>query len=86
MSSQISLAMLRNSRTYDHLSILTSVENNKLNGTKNLVLNGSNADNFLVTVMIDDEFSLIVMKNDEDGLSINNFKTVDDKNISQLKF
>ncbi len=85
-NSQISLAYVEESRTYDHLSILTSVENNKLNGTKNLVLNGSNADNFLVTVMIDDEFSLIVMKNDEDGLSINNFKTVDDKNISQLSF
>ena len=66
--------------------LLEGTDSLSLNGTKNLVLNGSNADNYLVTVNHNDVTNIVVINKDTEGLSINNFKTVDDRRISQLNF
>ena len=86
---QISLAYMEQNRNYDFndiTCILEGTDSLSLNGTKNLVLNGSNADHFLVTVNYNDVTSVVLVSKNTDGLSINNFKTVDDRRISQLNF
>ena len=86
---QISLAYMEQNRNYDFKNItclLEGIDSLSLNGTKNLVLNGSNADHYLVTVNHNDVTTIVVLSKDTEGLSINNFKTVDDRRISQLNF
>ena len=86
---QISLAYMEQNRNYEFKDItclLEGTDSLTLNGTKNLVLNGSNADHYLVTVNHNDVTTIILVSKDTDGLSINNFKTVDDRRISQLNF
>ena len=86
---QISLAYMEQNRNYDFKDItclLEGTDSLTLNGTKNLVLNGSNADHYLVTVNHNDVTTIVLVSKDTDGLSINNFKTVDDRRISQLNF
>jgi len=86
---QISLAYMEQNRNYDFKNItclLEGTDSFSLNGTKNLVLNGVNADHFLITVKHNDEIAIVVLNKDIEGLSINNFKTVDDRRISQLNF
>ena len=86
---QISLAYMEQNRNYEFKDItclLEGTDSLTLNGTKNLVLNGSNADHYLVTVNHNDVTTIVLVSKDTDGLSINNFKTVDDRRISQLNF
>ena len=86
---QISLAYMEQNRNYDFKDItclLEGTDSLTLNGTKNLVLNGSNADHYLVTVNHNNVTTIVLVSKDTDGLSINNFKTVDDRRISQLNF
>ena len=86
---QISLAYMEQNRNYEFKDItclLEGTDSLSLNGTKNLVLNGSNADHYLVTVNHNDVTTIVLVSKDTDGLSINNFKTVDDRRISQLNF
>ena len=86
---QISLAYMEQNRNYEFKDItclLEGTDSLTLNGTKNLVLNGSNADHYLVTVNHNDVTTIVIVSKDTDGLSINNFKTVDDRRISQLNF
>ena len=80
---------MEQNRNYDFNDItclLEGTDSLTLNGTKNLVLNGSNADHYLVTVNHNDVTTIVLVSKDTDGLSINNFKTVDDRRISQLNF
>ena len=86
---QISLAYMEQNRNYNFKNITCLLEGSDsltLNGTKNLVQNGSNADHYLVTANYSDETTIVVVSKDTDGLSINNFKTIDDRRISQLNF
>ena len=86
---QISLAYMEQNRNYEFKDItclLEGTDSLTLNGTKNLVLNGSNADHYLVTVNHNEVTTIVLVSKDTDGLSINNFKTVDDRRISQLNF
>ena len=86
---QISLAYMESNRNYDYKSISCTLDGKKslvLNGTKNLVLNGFNADHFLVTASNKDDMHIVIIDKNAKGLSVNNFKTVDDRRISQLNF
>ena len=76
----------RNYEFKDITCLLEGTDSLTLNGTKNLVLNGPNADHYLVTVNYNDVTSVVLVSKNTDGLSINNFKTVDDRRISQLNF
>ena len=58
----------------------TSVSNNilSLNGTKSLVLNAGNANQFIVLAKHEGLSALIMVDAEVDGLSIQSFKTIDD--------
>ena len=83
----ISLGYAEADKGYDYLSPLTSLDSdNILNGTKTLVLNGSNAKKLIISCMKDNKFNLIILDSDTDGVSINSFSTVDGQSCSEISF
>ena len=83
----ISLGYAEADKGYDYLSPSTSLDSdNILNGTKTLVLNGSNAKKLIISCMKNNEFNLIILDSDTDGVSINSFLTVDGKSCSESSF
>ena len=86
-SMHISLGYAEVDKGYDYLSPSTSIDsNNILNGTKTLVLNGSNAEKLIITCMKDNDFKLIILNKDLDGVSVNSFLTVDGQSCSEISF
>ena len=83
----ISLGYAEADKGYDYLSPSTSLDSdNILNGTKTLVLNGSNAKKLIISCMKDNKFNLIILDSDTDGVSINSFSTVDGQSCSEICF
>ena len=83
----ISLGYAEADKGYDYLSPSTSLDSdNILNGTKTLVLNGSNSKKLIISCMKDKEFNLIILDSDTDGVSINSFSTVDGQSCSEISF
>ena len=83
----ISLGYAEADKGYDYLSPSTSLDSdNILNGSKTLVLNGSNATKLIISCMKDNEFNLIILDSDTDGVSINSFSTVDGQSCSEISF
>ena len=83
----ISLGYAEAEKGYDYLSPSTSLDSdNILNGTKTLVLNGSNAKKLIISCMKDNKFNLIILDSDADGVSINSFSTVDGQSCSEISF
>ena len=83
----ISLGYAEAEKGYDYLSPSTSLDSdNILNGTKTLVLNGSNAKKLIISCMKDNKFNLIILDSDTDGVSINSFSTVDGQSCSEISF
>ena len=83
----ISLGYAEADKGYDYLSPSTSLDSdNILNGTKTLVLNGSNAKKLIISCMKDNELNLIILDSDTDGVSINSFSTVDGQSCSEISF
>ena len=83
----ISLGYAEADKGYDYLSPSTSLDSdNILNGTKTLVLNGSNAKKLIISCIKDNEFNLIIIDSDTDGVSINSFLTVDGQSCSEISF
>lgn len=83
----ISLGYAEADKGYDYLSPSTSLDSdNILNGSKTLVLNGSNAKKLIISCMKDNEFNLIILDSDTDGVSINSFSTVDGQSCSEISF
>ena len=83
----ISLGYAEADKGYDYLSPSTSLDSdNILNGTKTLVLNGSNAKKLIISCMKNNEFNLIILDSDTDGVSINSFLTVDGQSCSEISF
>ena len=83
----ISLGYAEAEKGYDYLSPSTSLDSdNILNGTKTLVLNGSNAKKLIISCMKDNKFNLIILDSDTDGISINSFSTVDGQSCSEISF
>ena len=83
----ISLGYAEADKGYDYLSPSTSLDSdNILNGTKTLVLNGSNAKKLIISCMKDNKFNLIILDSDTDGVSINSFSTVDGQSCSEISF
>ena len=83
----ISLGYAEAEKGYDYLSPSTSLDSdNILNGTKTLVLNGSNAKKLIISCMKDNKFNLIILDSDTDGVSINSFLTVDGQSCSEISF
>ena len=83
----ISLGYAEADKGYDYLSPSTSLDSdNILNGTKTLVLNGFNSKKLIISCMKDNEFNLIILDSDTDGVSINSFSTVDGQSCSEISF
>ena len=87
---QISVAYAEPNIGYNFFDCLTSLSTGGdkllLNGTKSLVLNGGNADQFIVLANQDGSSVLILVDFDADGLSVQSFKTIDGQTCAELSF
>ena len=86
---QISVAYAEPNVGYNFLDCHTSLSKDadaySLNGSKSLVLNGGNANQFIVLANQDGS-SLVLIEADVDGLSIQSFKTLDGQTCGELTF
>ena len=86
-SIHISLAYAEVDNGYDYLSPSTTLDSKfVLNGTKTLVLNGSNAEKIIVTCSNDDSLNIVILDANTPGVSINSFSTVDGQSCSEISF
>jgi len=86
-SIHISLAYAEVDNGYDYLSPSTTLDSKfVLNGTKTLVLNGSNAEKIIVTCTNDDTLNIVLLDTNTPGVSINSFSTVDGQSCSEISF
>ena len=85
-SMHVSLAYAEAAKSYDYSSPSCEVSDMKLNGTKTLVLNGSNAAKVIVTCMHNNELALVLVDANSDGISQNNFATIDGQSCSEITF
>ena len=86
-SIHISLAYAEVDNGYDYLNPSTTLDSKfVLNGTKTLVLNGSNAEKIIVTCTNDDTLNIVVLDAITPGVSINSFSTVDGQSCSEISF
>ncbi len=86
-SMHISLAYAEVDNGYDYLNPSTTLDSKfVLNGTKTLVLNGSNAEKIIVTCTNDDALNIVVLDANTPGVSINSFSTVDGQSCSEISF
>ena len=86
-SIHISLAYAEVDNGYDYLNPSTTLDSKfVLNGTKTLVLNGSNAEKIIVTCTNDDSLNIVVLDANSPGVSINSFSTVDGQSCSEISF
>ena len=86
-SMHISLAYAEVDNGYDYLSPSTTLDSKfVLNGTKTLVLNGSNAEKIIVTCTNDDTLNIVLLDANTPGVSINSFSTVDGQSCSEISF
>ena len=87
---QISVAYAEPNIGYNFFDCITSLSNSSdnlsLNGTKSLVLNGGNADQFIVLANQEGSSVLILVDSDVDGLSVQSFKTIDGQTCAELSF
>jgi alkylation response protein AidB-like acyl-CoA dehydrogenase len=86
-SIHISLAYAEVDNGYDYLNPSTTLDSKSvLNGTKTLVLNGSNAEKIIVTCINDDTLNIVLLNANTPGVSINSFSTVDGQSCSEISF
>ena len=86
-SIHISLAYAEVDKGYDYLNPSTTLDSKfVLNGTKTLVLNGSNAEKIIVTCTNDDTLNIVLLDANTPGVSINSFSTVDGQSCSEISF
>ena len=86
-SIHISLAYAEVDNGYDYLNPSTTLDSKfVMNGTKTLVLNGSNAEKIIVTCTNDDTLNIVVLDANTPGVSINSFSTVDGQSCSEISF
>ena len=86
-SMHVSLAYAEAAHSYEYLKPDTNVsDGNKLNGTKTLVLNGKNASKVIVSCVMNEELSLVLVDTTADGVSFNTFRTIDEKTCACLLY
>ena len=87
---QVSVAYAEPNIGYNFFDCITSLSTNgdnlSLNGTKSLVLNGGNADQFIVLANQEGSSVLLLVDSDVDGLSVQSFKTIDGQTCAELSF
>ena len=86
-SIHISLAYAEVDKGYDYLNPTTTLDSKfVLNGTKTLVLNGSNAEKIITTCNNDETLNIVILDANTSGVSINSFSTVDGQSCSEISF
>ncbi len=86
-SMHISLAYAEVDNGYDYLNPSSTLDSKfVLNGTKTLVLNGSNAEKIITTCTNDESLNIAILDADSSGVSINSFSTVDGQSCSEISF
>ena len=86
-SMHVSLAYAEVAKSYEYLTPSTNLSNeNKLNGTKSLVLNGKNASRLIVSCIKNNEFHLLLVDPSAEGVSFNSFKTIDEQTCAEFTF
>ena len=86
-SLHISLAYAEAKNSYNYNLPSTSLSSDLLlNGTKNLVLNGGNANKLVVSCIHNEELALVIVNADKDGISMNTFPTVDGQSCAEITF
>ena len=86
-SIHISLAYAEVDKGYDYLNPTTTLDSKFiLNGTKTLVLNGSNAEKIITTCNNDETLNIVILDANTSGVSINSFSTVDGQSCSEISF
>ena len=87
---QVSVAYAEPNIGYNFLDCVTTLSKDGdtfiLNGSKSLVLNGGNADQFIVLATHDNSPALIIFDADVEGLSVQSFKTLDGQTCGELSF
>ena len=86
-SIHISLAYAEVDKGYDYLNPTTTLDSKFiLNGTKTLVLNGSNPEKIIATCNNDETLNIVILDANTSGVSINSFSTVDGQSCSEISF
>ena len=86
-SIHISLAYAEVDKGYDYLNPTSTLDSKFiLNGTKTLVLNGSNAEKIITTCNNDETLNIVILDPNTSGVSINSFSTVDGQSCSEISF
>ena len=86
-SIHISLAYAEVDKGYDYLNPTSTLDSKfVLNGTKTLVLNGSNAEKIITTCNYDERLNIVILDANTSGVSINSFSTVDGQSCSEISF
>ena len=86
-SIHISMAYAEVDKGYDYLNPTTTLDSKFiLNGTKTLVLNGSNAEKIITTCNNDETLNIVILDANTSGVSINSFSTVDGQSCSEISF
>ena len=86
-SIHISLAYAEVDKGYDYLNPTSTLDSKFiLNGTKTLVLNGSNAEKIITTCNNDETLNIVILDANTSGVSINSFSTVDGQSCSEISF
>ena len=87
---QVSVAYAEPNIGYNFLDCNTTLSKDadgfSLNGSKSLVLNGGNANKFIVLATHDNAPALALVDADVEGLSIQSFKTLDGQTCGELTF
>ena len=87
---QISVAYAEPNIGYNFLDCVTAVSKDgdgfSLNGSKSIVLNAGNANQFIVLATYEDAPSLVIIDADAKGLSVQSFKTLDGHTCGELTF
>jgi hypothetical protein len=87
---QISVAYAEANIGYNFLDCVTSLDaqgdNLVLNGSKTIVLNAANSNQFIVLAMHDGKPALVLVESDTSGLELQSFRTLDGQTCGELTF
>tara|TARA_B100000965_G_scaffold146363_1_gene121970 strand:+ start:39 stop:1145 length:1107 start_codon:yes stop_codon:yes gene_type:complete len=89
-SHHVSVAYAEPNIGYNFLDCVTTITKDgdtfSLNGSKSLVLNAGNANQFIVLATHENAPALVLIDADADGLSVQSFKTLDGQTCGELTF
>ncbi|MDO7676699.1 MAG: acyl-CoA/acyl-ACP dehydrogenase, partial [Gammaproteobacteria bacterium] len=87
---QISVAYAEANIGYNFLDCVTSLDakgdNLVLNGSKTIVLNAANSNQFIVLAIHDGKPALVLVDSDTSGLELQSFRTLDGQTCGELTF